>query len=192
MLPAWLSQGFYFYQSQMKFTVNSTNLNFSCQKKFEDDELCIVVYGCWFASDIFCKIAACGPLINWWYGKMFAVNFCVSCYGSRGNSIGKKLIRLDWEKAVYWPLFMLANTLSALKMCIKSHYLPSRNKILRRSLTLLWLLDFTTAYSYFNIQTCFFSLLEMKSFVSFFFFWTSVHCKGGRVKFSKILRRVAH
>ena len=52
---------------------------------------------------------------------MFAVNFCVSCYVSRGNSIGKKLIRLDWEKAVYWLLFMLANTLSALKMRIKSH-----------------------------------------------------------------------
>ena len=33
---------------------------------------------------------------------------------SRGNSIGKKLKRLDWEKAIYQPLFMLANTLDVL------------------------------------------------------------------------------
>ena len=42
---------------------------------------------------------------------MFTVNFYVSCVVSRGNSIGKKLIRLDWEKAVYWLLFALGNTL---------------------------------------------------------------------------------
>ena len=36
----------------------------------------------------------------------------MSCFASRGNSIGKKLIRLNWEKAVYQPLFMLANTLT--------------------------------------------------------------------------------
>ena len=38
---------------------------------------------------------------------MVAVNF----YASRGNAIGKKLVRLDWEKAVCRPLFTLANTL---------------------------------------------------------------------------------
>ena len=27
------------------------------------------------------------------------------------TQLGKKLIRLDWEKAVYRPLFILANTL---------------------------------------------------------------------------------
>ena len=42
---------------------------------------------------------------------MFAVNFYTSCFVSRGNSIGKKVIRLDWEKAVYRLLFTLANTL---------------------------------------------------------------------------------
>ena len=42
---------------------------------------------------------------------MFAVNFYASCFVSRGNSIGKKVIGLDWEKAVYRPLFTLANTL---------------------------------------------------------------------------------
>ena len=42
---------------------------------------------------------------------MFTVNFYASCFASRGNSIGKKLIRLDWEKAVYRSLFTLANTL---------------------------------------------------------------------------------
>ena len=43
---------------------------------------------------------------------MFAVNFYVSCFGSRGNSIGKKLLlSSDWEKAIYQPLFTLANTL---------------------------------------------------------------------------------
>ena len=42
---------------------------------------------------------------------MFTVNFYASCFVSRGNSIGKKFIRLDWEKAVYRSLFTLANTL---------------------------------------------------------------------------------
>ena len=41
---------------------------------------------------------------------MFAVNFYASCFVSRGNSIGKEPMRLDWEKAVYRPLFTLANT----------------------------------------------------------------------------------
>ena len=45
---------------------------------------------------------------------MFAVNFYASCFVSRGNSIGKKVIRFDWEKAVYWLLFTLANTLKVL------------------------------------------------------------------------------
>ena len=42
---------------------------------------------------------------------MFAVKFYASCFDSRGNSIGKKLLRLDWEKATYWLLSMLANSL---------------------------------------------------------------------------------
>ena len=42
---------------------------------------------------------------------MFAVNFYTSCFVSRKNSIGKKVIIFDWEKAVYRPLFTLANTL---------------------------------------------------------------------------------
>ena len=42
---------------------------------------------------------------------MFAANFYASCFDIRGKSIGKKLNRLDWEKAVYRPLFTLANTL---------------------------------------------------------------------------------
>ena len=70
------------------------------------------VCGCWFANDFFCKIVACGPLIYWWYyWKMFAVSFYASCFDNRGDSIGKRLIRL-WEKAVYQPLFTLANTLT--------------------------------------------------------------------------------
>ena len=50
---------------------------------------------------------------------MFAVNFYASCFVSRGNSVGKKLIRLDWEKGVHWPLFTLANTLLKLHFKIK-------------------------------------------------------------------------
>ena len=42
---------------------------------------------------------------------MFAVKFYASCFDCRGNSIGKKLLRLHWEKAAYQLLFMLANTL---------------------------------------------------------------------------------
>ena len=70
-----------------------------------------IVCGCWFVNDFFCKTAARGPLIYWWYWKMFAVNYCASCFDIRGNSIGKNLVRLNWEKAVYRPLFTLANTL---------------------------------------------------------------------------------
>ena len=70
------------------------------------------VYECCLANDFFCKIAAHGPLIYWWYyWKMFAVSFYVSCFDSRGDLIGKRLIRLNWEKNVYQPLFTLANTL---------------------------------------------------------------------------------
>ena len=42
---------------------------------------------------------------------MFTVNFYASFFVSRGNSIGEKLIRLDWEKPVYRSLFTLASTL---------------------------------------------------------------------------------
>ena len=41
---------------------------------------------------------------------MFAVPFYESCFDCRGNLIGKKNLWLDWEKAVYWSLFALANT----------------------------------------------------------------------------------
>ena len=75
------------------------------------------------------------------------------------------------------------------------HQLPSRNKILRMHLSLLWFLDFATVYSYFNTQMCSYLMLEIKYFVSlkteFFLFWTRIHFKGG-VKFSKILRGDAH
>ena len=46
---------------------------------------------------------------------MFAVNLYASCFVSRGNSIGKKRIKLDWEKAVYRLLFTLANSLIYIK-----------------------------------------------------------------------------
>ena len=42
---------------------------------------------------------------------MFTVNFYASYIAVKGNSIGKKLRRLDWEEAVYRLLFMLANAL---------------------------------------------------------------------------------
>ena len=64
------------------------------------------------ANDFFCKIATFGSLIHQWYcWKMFAVHFYTSCFDSRGNLIGKKSLWLDYEKAVYWPLFVLANTM---------------------------------------------------------------------------------
>ena len=43
---------------------------------------------------------------------MFTVDFYASCFISKGTSIGKKLIRLGWEKAIYQQLFMLANMLN--------------------------------------------------------------------------------
>ena len=49
---------------------------------------------------------------------MFAVNFYTSCFISRGNSIGKKVVRLNWEKAIYWLLFMLANTLVSIQKAV--------------------------------------------------------------------------
>ena len=33
--------------------------------------------------------------------------------------LGKNLLRLDWENAIYWPLFMLANTLLTAKPFFK-------------------------------------------------------------------------
>ena len=44
---------------------------------------------------------------------MFTVNFYASCFAGKGNSIGKKIRRFNWEKAVYQLLFMLASTLSS-------------------------------------------------------------------------------
>ena len=38
--------------------------------------------------------------------------FYASCFGSGRNLIGKKSLRLDWEQAVYRPLFALADTLT--------------------------------------------------------------------------------
>ena len=71
-----------------------------------------VVCGCRFANDFFCKIVSRGSLIyRWCYWKMFTVNFYAIWFDSRGNSTGNKLLTLDWEKAVYWLLFTLANTL---------------------------------------------------------------------------------
>ena len=71
-----------------------------------------IVWGCRFAKFFFCKVTARGPLIyKWHYCKMFAISFYGSCFVNRGNSIGKKFTRPDWEKAIYRSLFMLANTL---------------------------------------------------------------------------------
>ena len=53
-------------------------------------------------------------------------------------------------------------------MPIKCHQLPSRNKILRRSLTLFWVLDFATVYSYFNVQNCSYFIVGNKIFL---FLW---------------------
>ena len=47
---------------------------------------------------------------------MFSVNFYASCFVSRETQLGKNLIKLDWEKAVYRLLFTLANTLKALDL----------------------------------------------------------------------------
>ena len=43
---------------------------------------------------------------------MFTVNFYATCFVSRGNSIGKKFIRFDREKAACQSLFTLANTMT--------------------------------------------------------------------------------
>ena len=81
-------------------------------------------------------------------------------------------------------------------MHIKSHQLPSRNKRLRRSLTVLWFLDFATVYSYFNVQMCFHFIVVNKIFCFFkkwvFVFLDEGTFQGGGVKFSKILRGFAH
>ena len=74
--------------------------------------------------------------------------------------------------------------LSALKMLIKSvSSYQAEIKYLEK--TLLWFLDFATMYSYFNVQMCSISLLEIKSFVSlkieFLLFWTRVQSRGGGV-----------
>ena len=47
---------------------------------------------------------------------MFAVNFYASCSVSSEIQLGKSLLRLDWEKAIYRSLFILANTLKPLFM----------------------------------------------------------------------------
>ena len=50
------------------------------------------------------------------------------------SSIAKKLIRLDWEKAVYRLLFMLANTLQShgknvlIKNMVHTHDFQENNK----------------------------------------------------------------
>ena len=47
------------------------------------------------------------------------------------------------------------------------HQLPSRNKILRRSLTLIWFLDFATLCSYFNVEVCPYFIVGNKIFCFF-------------------------
>ena len=89
-------------------------------------------------------------------------------------------IRNQLKPENFETLFLL----SALKIPIKSHQLPNRNKILRRSLyTFLWFLDFETVCSYFNAQIhSHFIVGNNKSFVSLknesFLFRTRVHFKG--------------
>ena len=75
-----------------------------------------------FTNNFFCKIAARGPLIYWWYHwKRFAVNFYASCFDSSRNSIGEKLRRLYWENTIYRLLFTLANTLTPVSRMGKFH-----------------------------------------------------------------------
>ena len=56
---------------------------------------------------------------------MFAVHFYASCFDRRGNLIGKKNLWLDWEKAVYRPLFALANTLAIINFHLKVFWIIS-------------------------------------------------------------------
>ena len=84
-----------------------------------------VVCGCRFANNFFCKIITHGSLIyRWYYCKNVCCQFLCELFYSRENSIGKKLVRLDWEKAVYRPLFTLTNTL---EIIVKIQRLCSSN-----------------------------------------------------------------
>ena len=69
---------------------------------------------------------------------MFAVNFYASCLVIRGNSIGKKLVRLDWEKAVYRPLFTLANTLYIYISFSKQSFKPGNSSKFCYSIATPW------------------------------------------------------
>ena len=83
--------------------------------------------------------------------------------------------------------------LSALKRLTKSvpSYQAEKQCILRRSLTLLWFLEFATVYSYFKVQVCSYFIVSNKIFC-FFQKWVCIFGRGyisrGKVKFSKILR----
>ena len=78
---------------------------------------------------------------------------------------------------------------SALKMPIKSVInQPAEIKYFDFDFY-LWLLDFGTVYSYFNIQLCSYLMLEIKHFVSLkngsLRFWTRVHFKREELSFPK-------
>ena len=104
-------KGFTFTTTRFSLQLSQRMLTFHARGKLRMTNF--VVCRCRFTNNFFCKIAARGPLIYWWYHwKIFAVNFYVSCFDSRGNSIGEKLIRLYWENTVYRLLFALANTLT--------------------------------------------------------------------------------
>ena len=71
-----------------------------------------IVCECRFANYFFCKIGTGGSLIHLWYcWKMFAAHFYAGCFDSGKIQLGKKNLWLNWEKAIYRPLFALANIL---------------------------------------------------------------------------------
>ena len=99
-------KGFTFTTTRCRLKLTQHILTFCARRSLRMTSF--IVCSCRFA----CKIGACGPLIYWWYcWKIFAANFYTRCFDRRGNSTGKKLTRLNWEKDVYQPLFTLVNTL---------------------------------------------------------------------------------
>ena len=89
MLSAKFHKGFTFTTTRCTLQLTQHILTFYVRRSLKTTNL--IVCGCRFANDFFCKIIACGSLIYWWYyWKMFTVNFYASCFVSRGTLIGKK------------------------------------------------------------------------------------------------------
>ena len=95
----WYYKGVTFITNRCSLQLaNSTHFNFSSQKKFES-RTSFAACGCRFANYFFCN---CTWTINLLVILFKSVCCQVLCELFWGNSIGKKLVRLDWEKAVYW------------------------------------------------------------------------------------------